>query len=90
VRDYEPVEALTSGPDGLNMIRRLLVEAPAVLEDGGHMLFEMGFDQSEAVGALVSQTSWTMLEIADDLQGIPRIAVLRNGHVDQTASGDRR
>jgi release factor glutamine methyltransferase len=82
VRDHEPVEALTSGPDGLNMIRRLLVEAPAVLEDGGHMLFEMGFDQSEAVRALVSQTSWTMLEIADDLQGIPRIAVLQNSRVD--------
>jgi release factor glutamine methyltransferase len=77
VRDHEPIEALTSGPDGLNMIRRLLRQAPSYLEPGGHFLFEMGFDQSEAVRELVARSSWELVEILDDLQGIPRIANLR-------------
>jgi release factor glutamine methyltransferase len=78
VRDHEPIEALTSGPDGLNVIRRLIAEGPAFLEPGGYMLFEMGFDQNEAVRALVESSPWHLEGILDDLQGIPRIVVLRN------------
>jgi release factor glutamine methyltransferase len=82
VRDHEPIEALTSGRDGLDMIRHLLIQAPSYLEPGGHFLFEMGFDQSEAVRALVAGTPWELVEILDDLQGIPRIANLRNAAAD--------
>jgi hypothetical protein len=37
----------------------------------------MGFDQNEAVLALVLQSNWTLIEVLDDLQSIPRIVVLR-------------
>jgi len=49
VRDHEPVEALVSGPDGLNMIRRLLRDAWDFTRPNGYFLFEIGFDQYEAV-----------------------------------------
>ena len=32
VRDHEPLVALSPGPDGLSIIRRLLLEAPAFLK----------------------------------------------------------
>lgn len=81
VRDYEPHLALEAGADGLSIIRRLLVEAGAHLKTGGHFLFEIGYDQREAVESLikpmVSGGAWRLLDIYSDLQGIPRTVALR-------------
>ena len=77
VRDHEPVVALSPGPDGLSIIRRLIDEAPAFIKPGGHMLLEIGFDQGEAVTRLVADSAWALREIRPDLQGIPRIVVLQ-------------
>ncbi len=48
VRDHEPRLALDGSLDGLNVIRRLLVQAPAVLRPGGGLLIEISADQGEA------------------------------------------
>ena len=77
VRDFEPRVALTAGVDGLNVIRRLLIESPQYLKSGGLLVFEMGFDQHDMVKQLIDEKSWKLLEIYDDLQGIPRIVALR-------------
>jgi release factor glutamine methyltransferase len=77
VRDYEPLVALSPGGDGLTVIRRLLTEAPAFLKDNGHLIFEIGFDQGEAVRELINPTVWSLKQILPDLQGIPRIVVLQ-------------
>jgi release factor glutamine methyltransferase len=81
VRDYEPHLALEAGSDGLAIIRRLLAGAAMHLKPGGHFLFEIGFDQREAVESLiapmVSSRSWKLLDIYQDLQGIPRTVVLQ-------------
>jgi release factor glutamine methyltransferase len=77
VRDHEPLLALSPGPDGLSVIRRLLHEAPDFLKTDGHMLLEIGFDQAEAVKELIDDRVWRLLDIRPDLQGIPRIVILR-------------
>ncbi|HLL13996.1 MAG TPA: peptide chain release factor N(5)-glutamine methyltransferase [Pyrinomonadaceae bacterium] len=77
VREHEPRLALTPGGDGLSVIRRLVAEAPRFLEAGGHFIFEIGYDQHEAVARLVDPNVWTLLDIRRDLQGIPRVVVLR-------------
>lgn len=77
VRDFEPRVALTAGADGLEVIRRLLRDAQNYLKPGGHLLFEIGFDQHEAVGGLIDAQVWQLLDIHQDLQGIPRIVALR-------------
>jgi release factor glutamine methyltransferase len=77
VRDHEPLVALSPGPDGLSVIRRLLSEAPAFLKPHGHLLMEIGFDQGEAVYNLVDNSVWSLLEVRPDLQSIPRIVVLK-------------
>lgn len=76
VRDFEPRVALTAGKDGLSIIRRLLIEGRDYLKSGGFLIFEIGFDQHEAVRELIDENSWKLLEIHDDLQGIPRTLAL--------------
>ena len=77
VRDHEPLMALSPGPDGLSVIRRLIREAPAFLKGHGHLIMEIGFDQGEDVKGLVDEGVWHLRGIRPDLQSIPRIVVLQ-------------
>ena len=77
VRDHEPRVALTPGGDGLSVIRRLVRDAPRFLVPDGHFVFEIGFNQHEAVAALVDPSVWTLLAVRQDLQSIPRIVALK-------------
>ena len=58
------------------VIRRLLTGAEGFVKTQGHLLFEIGFDQHEAVAELIDRNVWKLLDIHQDLQGIPRIVVL--------------
>lgn len=73
----EPRTALAGGPDGLDIIRRLLVEARAFVKRGGCFVFEIGFGQSQAVTSLIDRQVWKIVEIRTDLQRIPRTFVLQ-------------
>ena len=77
VRDHEPLVALSPGADGLSVIRRLLQDAPGFLNPDGHLIMEIGFDQGEAVQALIDPKFWRLVEIRPDLQSIPRILVIQ-------------
>jgi len=76
VRDFEPRLALGAGVDGLSVISRLVEEAGDFLKTGGHFVFEIGFDQRQAVEELVDYKVWRLLGIYSDLQGIPRTVAL--------------
>ncbi|MEK6282363.1 MAG: peptide chain release factor N(5)-glutamine methyltransferase [Acidobacteriota bacterium] len=76
VRDFEPRLALEAGADGLSVVRRLLKDSGRFLKTGGHLLFEIGFDQSAEVAELVERDTWQLIEIHKDLQGIPRTVAL--------------
>jgi len=76
VRDYEPALALFAGPDGLDVIKRLIADAGPRLRHGGWLIFEFGFGQADAVAELISRAgTLTMIDLRRDLQGIPRTAV---------------
>jgi len=74
---HEPPGALDGGPDGLAVIRRLLKDAPDFLPAKGYLVFEIGFDQHEAVKKLIDHGAWELIELRKDLQGIPRTVVLK-------------
>ena len=74
---YEPALALYAGEDGLDVIRRLFTSAPQHLAPGGPLIVEFGFGQDAAVRAIAQRTGWTVVRMRSDLQGIPRVAVLR-------------
>jgi release factor glutamine methyltransferase len=77
VREYEPHLALFGGISGLQTVKRLIFQALPRLEPGGHLLMEIGAGQSEAVARLIMESGFTLEEIAEDLQGIPRCVVAR-------------
>jgi release factor glutamine methyltransferase len=76
VRDHEPRLALDGGPDGLDVVRRVLQEAPALMKPGGWLLLELGEGQAEAVAQLAAP-HLAHEATRDDLRGIPRIVILR-------------
>lgn len=69
---HEPLQALTSGPDGLDDIRHIISQAPARLTPGGWLLLEHGWDQAEAVRALLTQAGWGQVQSRRDLAGVER------------------
>lgn len=74
---FEPRAALDGGPDGLDVIRRLLAELPDRLEPRGTALLEIGSDQAGAIHAAAAERllGWDV-RVEPDLGGSPRIAVL--------------
>lgn len=73
---YEPYVALFGGSTGLEVIERLLGQAPAHLAPHGQLIVEFGFGQAERVKALAEAAGWRTVRIREDLQGIPRTIVL--------------
>lgn len=77
VRDHEPKLALTSGADGLDLLRRLLREAKAWLRPGGWLLCEIGAGQGPALLELLKQEGYAEAAIRQDYSGRDRFALGR-------------
>ena len=69
---HEPTLALTSGPDGLDAIRTIIASAPQHLHAGGWLLLEHGFEQAQAVCALLVQAGFSEVQTRHDLAGLDR------------------
>ncbi|HEX5589599.1 MAG TPA: peptide chain release factor N(5)-glutamine methyltransferase [Candidatus Limnocylindrales bacterium] len=71
---FEPAHALDGGPDGLDVIRRLLDILPEVLTQRGTALLEIGADQQDGIVAAVAEVPgrWTCV-VERDLAGLPRV-----------------
>lgn len=70
---FEPRTALAAGPDGLSAIRRLAAQAVRCLRPGGWLLLEHGFDQGEAVRAILAIQGLRRVTTRADLAGLPRV-----------------
>ncbi len=82
VRDYEPHVALFAGPDGLDVIRRVLAEAPAWLAASGHLLVELAYDQAPAARGLLAAAPWQSVATYRDGAGRERVI-----HARRAAAG---
>jgi release factor glutamine methyltransferase len=71
---HEPRSALTPEGDGLAALRILVEGAPAHLVSGGWLLLEHGYDQAEAVAALLAARGFTEVTNRRDLGGQPRVS----------------
>ena len=72
VREFEPHVALFGGPTGLEIYRRLIADAPRILENGGHLILELGYNLAEPVRGMLSE-GWSEIRVIPDLAGIPRV-----------------
>ena len=75
VKEFEPHSALESGLEGLDAIKLIIEQAPDWLNEGGHLFFEMGYNQAEAVQKLIEDSSLNFIEVIKDYSQIGRIAV---------------
>ena len=71
---FEPVMALTDFADGLNLIARLIAEAPMFLKSPAALWMEHGWDQAEKIRELLKQKGFTQVESLKDLAAIERIS----------------
>ena len=76
---YEPHSALASGDDGLDAIRALAADCPAILAGDGMLLLEHGADQASEVAALLQSQGWVEICCHNDFAGLPRVTVARRG-----------
>ncbi|MHC4992573.1 MAG: N5-glutamine methyltransferase family protein, partial [Planctomycetota bacterium] len=76
VREYEPVQALRGGHDGLDAIRPLLAGVGDLLRPGGRLALEIAHSQRDAVVALAEATGvLANPTVLKDHEGLWRVLV---------------
>jgi release factor glutamine methyltransferase len=75
VRKFEPRDAVFAGRTGLEIIRRLIPAAQAVLQPGGWLVFEISGTIAGEVEPLLE--GWEEVRMIPDLQSIPRVMQAR-------------
>jgi release factor glutamine methyltransferase len=73
VRGFEPRLALTGGPDGLDVMRRVVAGARERLRSGAVLAVEMGAGQTEGVRALFVEAGFTDIAVDKDYGGHERV-----------------
>jgi len=75
VRDFEPHEALLSGPEGLDDYRILIPQLPGLLNPGGVAVVEIGHRQDESVARIAKEAGFSV-KLYRDLADRPRALLL--------------
>lgn len=70
---FEPRTALAAGVDGLDLIRKLVEQAPGRLHDDGWLLLEHGYDQASTVRKLLEKAHFKQVRSWRDLANIERV-----------------
>jgi release factor glutamine methyltransferase len=83
VRKFEPHMAVFGGPEGPELIRKLIEQSRQVLKPKGWLLMEIGYTQSPLLEELLR--GWDDVHFVPDLQGIPRVAVARKAVATRSA-----
>ena len=77
IREYEPREAVLSGPTGLEAIEALLDAVAGLERRPAALAIEIGAGQAEAVSVLVSGAGFKEVEVRHDLAGLDRAVIGR-------------
>lgn len=72
---FEPHEALDGMEDGLFFYRKIVKDAAEHLNEGGYLLFEIGYDQGEDVSLMMSYAGYKEVKVIKDLAGNDRVVV---------------
>ena len=73
VKGHEPRLALDGTEDGLSFYRRIIRTAPEWLFESGWLILEIGYDQGEAVSAMMRENGFRDIEVIRDLGGKDRV-----------------
>ncbi|MGB2754071.1 MAG: peptide chain release factor N(5)-glutamine methyltransferase [Phycisphaerae bacterium] len=88
IRNHEPREALVAGPEGTEVIERIVKGAPAYLKPAGTLLVEIGASQGPAVQDMAAQVRGLEgIEIRKDYAGHDRMLVARRAAGGENQDG---
>lgn len=73
VKNYEPYEALSGGKDGLDFYRKITIQSLKLLNKGGILIFEIGYDQKYSVSSILKESGFTDISCIKDLAGKDRV-----------------
>ncbi|MDO5294654.1 MAG: peptide chain release factor N(5)-glutamine methyltransferase [bacterium] len=73
VRLHEPMLALDGTEDGLEFYRKIIQASHQYLNDNGTIIFEIGYDQGEAVSTLLKEAGYIDVKVIKDLTGRDRV-----------------
>lgn len=73
--EYEPINALTSGNDGLEDIKKIITQSPIYLASGGMLLLEHGYNQGKAIRELFKETNFEKILTHSDLSEQERVTI---------------
>ncbi len=76
VKNFEPRLALDGGEDGLDFYRRIASIAPKILNSGGRLIFEIGYDQGKTVPPLLKR-KFRDIKVIKDLCGNDRVVTAK-------------
>ena len=74
---HEPELALTDNKDGLSHYRHIAQHAHKFLAKEGRLIFEIGFDQGDAVSEILAQWCFCDIVVSHDLNHYPRVVSCR-------------
>jgi release factor glutamine methyltransferase len=73
IKDWEPIDALDGGVDGLDFYRKIFAEAGKYMKKKGKIFFEVGFDQALAAIQIAENAGLKNITKIKDFAGIDRI-----------------
>ncbi len=71
---FEPIDALTAEPEGIDDIHKIVNQSKAYLQPLGHLLVEHGFEQGAAVRKLFSDAGFKDIATHRDIAGLERVS----------------
>ncbi len=80
VRDHDPLAALDGGRDGLDAYRQIISLGAKGMKTGAHLFLEIGYDQREAVSALLLAAGFSGVGGGQDLAGHDRVVWAQKQH----------
>ncbi len=75
VKDHDPMIALDGGEGGITFYERIVGKLDDHLLPGGCVLFEIGYDQGEAVSALLKDKGYLDVKVIKDYSGNDRVVM---------------
>ena len=75
VKDHEPLLALDGKDDGLFFYRKIIDNVQDYLLSNGWLIMEIGYDQAEAVKAMMDQKGFKDTQVIRDLGGNDRVVL---------------